>query len=316
MNSIKISAPAKVNLFLKVLNKRKDGYHNIHTLFERISLTDTITLIKRPSGIVVTSDKFITRDPKDNIAYKAADLILKYAKKGSRVNPLRGGSTSLRTGQGSRTGVSIHIKKNIPIAAGLGGGSSDAASVLIGLNKLFNIKLTNKKLMDLAGQLGADVSFFLLNTPFAIGTGKGEKLKKSHIRAQLWHLIINPGFKMPTKDIYKAYDNRRPKGLTTKLRDVKIQHSLTNSFDHKSLEDMLYNDLEEIAISKKKVLGNIIERLASHLGRKAIVSGSGPSVFCLYETGKEVRAAKDKLFRNVPSARRKSWKVFVASTLN
>ena len=84
--------------------------------------------------------------------------------------------------------------------------------------------------------------------------------------------------------------------------------------DHKSLEYMLYNDLEEIAIAKKKVLGGIIERLASHLGRKAIVSGSGPSIFCLYRTGKEAIEAKDKLFRSVPSARRKSWQVFIAKT--
>ena len=121
MNSIKISAPAKVNLFLKVLNKRKDGYHNILTLFERISLADVITISKRPSGIALTSDKFITRNPKDNLAYKAAELILKKGR--------------------IKSGVKIHIKKNIPIAAGLGGGSSDAASVLMGLNDLFGIGL-------------------------------------------------------------------------------------------------------------------------------------------------------------------------------
>ena len=295
MNLIKLSAPAKVNLFLKVLNKRKDGYHNILTLFERISLADSITLTKRPSGIVVISDKFITLDPKDNLAYKAARLILEKGK--------------------IKSGVRIHIKKNIPIAAGLGGGSSDAASVLIGLNKLFNSRLTNKELMRLAEKLGADVGFFVLNMPFAIGSGRGDKLKEAHIKARLWHLIINPGFKMPTKDIYEAYDKRRSKDLTTKSRDVKIQRSLTNSFDHKSLEDMLYNDLEDIAIAKKKVLGGIIERLASHLGRKAIVSGSGPSVFCLYRTGKEAEAAKDRLFSSMPAARRKGWQVFIAKTV-
>ena len=294
MNSLKISAPAKVNLFLKVLSKRKDGYHNIHTLFERISLADVITLKKCPSGITVISDKFITRDPKDNLVYKAAALIL-----------VKGRITS---------GVRIHIKKNIPIAAGLGGGSSDAASVLMGLNKLFNIKLTKREFMGLARRLGADVSFFLLNTPFAVGTGKGDKLEKAHAGARFWHLIINPGFKMPTKGIYEAYDNRRPKGLTRKGRNVKIQRSLTGSFDHRSHEDMLYNDLEEIAIAKKKVLGSIIERLASHLGRKAIVSGSGPSVFCLYRTGKEAIAAKNRLFSSMPASERKSWQVFIAKT--
>ncbi len=310
MNSIEITAPAKVNLFLKILNKRKDGYHNILTLFERISLADVITLTKRPSGIVVTSDKFITHNPKENLVYKAAELILEKGKIAS--------------------GVKIHIKKNIPIAAGLGGGSSDAASALIGLNKLFNIGLTKKELAALARRLGADVSFFILDTPFAIGRGRGDKLGKAHIKVRLWHLIINPAFKSATKDIYEAYDKRRlilrrssgsslehlSKGLTTKDKDVKINRSLTDSLDPESLEDMLYNDLEEIAIEKKNVLGNIIERLAYHLGRKAIVSGSGPSVFCLHRTGKEGEAAKDKLFRSVPASQRKGWQVFIARTLD
>ena len=139
----------------------------------------------------------------------------------------------------------------------------------------------------------------------------GDKLDKVHINAKLWHLIINPGFKLATKDVYAAYDKRR---LTTKGRGVRINCSFGRSSDYKSLEYMLYNDLEEIAIAKKKVLGNIIERLASHLGRKAIVSGSGPSVFCLCRTGKEGRTAKDKLFRSVPAARRKGWQVFVTRT--
>lgn len=296
MNSIKISAPAKVNLFLKVLNKRKDGYHNIETLFERISLADEIKISKIPKGIIVSSDKFITSDSKDNLVYKAAELILEKA--------------------GIASGVKIHIKKNIPIAAGLGGGSSDAASVLIGLNKLFNIGLTRKELAVFARQLGADVGFFILDTPFAIGRDRGDKLEKARIKAKLWHLIINPGFKLATKDIYAAYDKRRPKLLTRYGGNVRIHRSLTDSLNPESLEDMLYNDLEEIAIEKKNLLGSIIERLAYHLGRKAIVSGSGPSVFCLYRTGKEVRAAKDKIFRSVPASQRKGWQVFVTSTLN
>ena len=291
MNSIKITAPAKVNLFLKVLNKRKDGYHNILTLFERISLADVITISKIPNGIKVSSDKIITADPKDNLVYKAAKLMLENGK--------------------ITSGVKIHVKKNIPIAAGLGGGSSDAASVLIGLNTLLNSGLAEKKLIGFARQLGADVSFFVLNTPFAIGKSRGDRLEKPAIKVKMWHLIVTPGFKLATKDIYEAYDRRR---LTTKDKGAKICFPLRNSLDHKSLEDMLYNDLEEIAIAKKKVLGSIIERLASYLGRKAIVSGSGPSVFCLCRTRKEAIAAKDKLFRSIPAGERKSWQVFIART--
>ena len=333
MNLITLTAPAKVNLFLKVLNKRKDGYHDISTLFERVSLADVITLSKRPSGIVVSSDRFITRDPKDNLVYKAAKLIL----------------ANRRTDNG----VKIRIKKGIPIAAGLGGGSSDAASVLIGLNRLYNLKLKQDTLARLGGKLGADVPFFLLRSPFATGTGKGDKLRKMKSRAQFWHLIIYPGFKLATKDVYDAFDLRSrhqalspsmvrlrspstlsyaegskgymlrqaqhqalspAKGLTTKRDDVKIPRSLRGSFNLKSLERMLYNDLGKIAIAKKNVLKRIIERLAYSLGKKAIISGSGPSVFCLYRTRKEALEARERLFSVVPASERKGWQIFIART--
>src|SRR3989338_4424732 len=123
MTSIELTAPAKVNLYLKILNKRSDSYHNILTVFERISLADKIKISKAPShdNIIIYSDKFITKDPKDNLIYKAAKLILDRNK--------------------VRSGVKINLKKRIPIAGGLGGGSSDAAAVLLGVDKLFNLRL-------------------------------------------------------------------------------------------------------------------------------------------------------------------------------
>src|SRR3989338_2921545 len=149
MTSIEVVAHAKVNLFLEVLGKRKDSYHKILTIFERISLADEIKILKIPKGIRISSDKFITRNPEDNLAYKAAKLILKY--------------------KDVKAGVKIFIKKRIPIAAGLGGGSSDAAAVLVGINKLFALRLKEGSLMRLARQLGADVPFFLLGAQFALG---------------------------------------------------------------------------------------------------------------------------------------------------
>ncbi len=338
MTSITLTAPAKVNLFLKVLNKRRDGYHNILTLFERISLADKITISKIHRGIVVTSDKFITRNPKNNLAYKAAELILEYAgvkkglkreDKGIKIRGMRGKTRGNRGVEiEGKKGVEIKIEKRIPIAAGLGGGSSDAASVLMGIDKLYNLKLKKSELVALGRKLGADVPFFLMNSPFAIGKGRGDELKKADIKAKLWHIIINPGFKLSTKDIYEAYDRglilRRAqyqalslsKGLTIKPPNVKISRYLKGSVNFKSPEEMLYNDLGQIAIVKKRVLGDIIERLASHLGRKSIVSGSGPSVFCLFRTGKEAYSAREKLFRDTPEKDRKLWQVFVASTVD
>ena len=321
MKSITLTAPAKVNIFLKVLNKRPDGYHNISTLFERISLADKITITKIPRGIELTSDKFITRDPKENLVYKAAELILEYKRvnKGS-IRVEKGAERvekgSKRAERGSRRvekGVRIRVTKRIPIAAGLGGGSSDAASTLVGIDKLFDLRLKQSELVVLGRKLGADVPFFLLDTPFALGVERGDKLKNVNCKTKLWHLVIYPGFKMATKDIYEAF---RPlsRHLTINIGDVKIPRSLTGSVDFKSLDQMLYNDLEYIAIAKKRVLGSIIERLAYHLGRKAIVSGSGPSVFCLCRTGKEAIAARERLFRTTPARERKGWQIFIART--
>lgn len=293
MTSIKLLAPAKVNLFLEVLNKRKDGYHNILTLFERISLADEIIISKIPEGIIVSSDKFITASPMDNLVYKASKLIMR-AKK-------------------VKSGVRIRIKKRIPIAAGLGGGSSDAASVLLGINKLFGLKVKEAALLRMGEKLGADVPFFLLNTPLAIGKSKGEKLERINLPKSLWHIVICPGFKVPTKDVYEAFDGNS-NHLTGRSTDDKIQYLLRKSISFDAVEPMLYNDLEETVVSKKKVIGNIIGRLAAYLGKKAILSGSGPSVFCLYKTRKEAIEARGKLLRSIPAERRKSWQVFVAGT--
>jgi len=294
MTSITLTAHAKVNLFLKVLDKRKDGYHNILTLFERITLADEIKISKIPSGVIISSDKFITGNPEGNIVYKAAESILRYKK----INK----------------GVKIRVKKGIPIAAGLGGGSSDAASVLIGINKLYNLKLSEKELMKLAGKLGADVPFFILRKPFAIGRSIGDKLEKLNAKTRLWHIVVFPGPKTSTKEIYEAFDVST-KDLTTDFADDKISRTFKRSMDFNAVESMLYNDLEETIVSKKPITGTILERLAYSTGRKAIISGSGPSVFCLCPSRKEAIFAKTKLLGSVPARNRKGWQVFIAKTL-
>lgn len=299
MTSITLNAPAKVNLFLKIFNKRKDGYHNILTVFERISLADRITITKIPKGIVVISDKFIVRDYKANLAYKAARAILSESK--------------------IRSGARICIKKKIPIAAGMGGGSSDAAAVLAGMNKLFGLKIKKTGLMRLGRRLGADVPFFLLDSPFAVARSIGDRLTKMDLQLRLWHLVIYPGFRLSTKDVYAAFDaakRRKAKVLTMPSSDDKIGRPLEDALDFCNMQTMLFNDLEKIVISKRKVVGNIIRRLATSSTSKAILSGSGPSVFCLYRTRKEAMRAKIKFLRSMPPVGRKGWQIFVAKTLN
>ena len=295
MTSITVKAPAKVNLFLKVLSKRKDSYHNIVTLFERISLADTIRISKIPKGIVVKSDIPITRDPKDNIVYKAAEAILKRGK--------------------VKSGVKIEIKKRIPVASGLGGGSSDAAAVLRGMNKLFHLRLSNKALLNIAKDLGADVPFFMLDTAFAVGKGRGDELKAIRSRSRFWHLIIKAGSKTATKDIYGAFDAELlPKRLTLQRGGVRMFSLSRLRMDYAGAESMLYNDLERAVSLKKGVISRVLKSLAQLLGKKMIVSGSGPSLFCLYRTRKEAIKARGLVLKSVPERERSNWQIFIADT--
>lgn len=294
MGSITVKAPAKVNLYLKILSKRKDRYHNLHTLFERISIYDTIRVSKAKKGITIKADKPITRDPKDNIVYKAARAILLQGK--------------------VKYGVRIEIKKRIPIAAGLGGGSSDAAATLIGINSLFNLKQSHRTLMRIGRPLGADVPFFLLDTRFAVGKGRGDDLNIINTKRQLWHILVYPGFKVSTKDIYRVFDGlpaRKSKGLTYSQQGAKIHSPLMG---YKDMEQVLHNDLERAAVLQKSIIGSILASLAQLLGKKFIVSGSGPSLFCLYGTGKEAIEAKRTILRKMPANKRRGWQIFVVKT--
>ncbi len=294
MTSIELVAPAKVNLFLKVLGKRPDGYHDILTLFERINLFDRIRIEKlNGSGIEILSNRYIVRRKRDNLAYRAARLILDYAH--------------------VKKGVRVEIDKRIPVAGGLGGGSSDAASVLEGVNRLFAQGLKKDTLVSLAKKIGADVTFFLTRKSFAIGTGRGDELHPVALKKRkLWHLLVYPKFSLSTKEVYKGFDSLLTKGAPgVKMQGQKALASGTFEL----LYDMLYNDLQQVVIKKKKSVGVIIKRLASICRRKAIISGSGPSVFCLFKNRKEAMAAREGFLGSLSFRERKEWQIFVVETL-
>ncbi|MFH1995942.1 MAG: 4-(cytidine 5'-diphospho)-2-C-methyl-D-erythritol kinase [Candidatus Omnitrophota bacterium] len=291
MNSIILKAPAKVNLYLKILRKRTDGFHDIVTLFERIGLYDTVTIQKIPQKkIIVTSNTFIVRKQADNLAHKAAvALIERY-----RIDE----------------GVRIHVEKRIPIGSGLGGGSSDAAYVLLGMNKLFGLKLSQDRLIRLGRLFGSDIGFFLLNKSFAIGKGKGDRLSGLRSRRKFWHLLMVPGFKCSTKEIYQASDlTLTKKNVNVTIKCLKDLGSRTGG-----LISVLHNDLQHVVVSKKKAVGTIIERLAKHSNSRTIISGSGPSVFCLFKTRKEAVRARERFVRRLPAHQRKGLRIFIVRT--
>lgn len=303
--SLKVSSHAKLNLFLDVINKRSDGYHNILTLFERISLKDEILLSKSSSGdIKVTSDSRDIPDNCDNLAYKAADLIKKSC--------------------GVESGVNIYIKKNIPVGAGLAGGSSNAASVLLGMNNLFDLRLKKEKLLKFANKIGSDVAFFILNTSFAVGRGRGNLLKPVSMqkKPKIWHLLFVPALKIMTKDVYRLWDNEKKwqkkakKGkkslkLTSKRYDVNILLSYLKKRDIFLLNQNIYNRLG-ITTMKSYRLVSALKTDLLKLGLNNVhMSGSGPTLFTVFKSKSEALSA----LRSVRNRISDRVSVFMASTL-
>lgn len=306
---MKFVSPAKINLFLNVLRKRKDGYHEIETLFERISLTDEITLLKIPSGIRVECSgvgaRLIEPLPQDsrNLAYRAAKL--------------------LKDEYDVREGVFIQIKKRIPIGAGLGGGSSNAATVLLGLNRLWKLNLPKKKLLPLAAKLGSDVPFFIMDTPFALGWGRGEILKKIRTpRLKIWHCLVEPGFSISTQKAYQALrpalskkkssvlrkGGARPSFLTPQKTDVRMLIRSLREGHKPLLQGLLTNSLE-LALNKRVIeISRVKKELARQGALACLMSGSGSCVFGIFSSQAKAEQAARFLKKN------KSWQVFVVST--
>ena len=285
--SLRLSSPAKINLFLNVLFKRKDGFHEIETLFERISLSDELILVPSRSGIKITSDsKKLPKGPR-NIAYRAAKL--------------------LKDRFGIRKGIIIKIKKRIPIAAGLGGGSSNAASVLLGLNRLWKLGLSKEKLLRAGAKLGSDVPFFILETPFAVGRGRGEILRKINPPGKkIWHCLVKPPFSISTQ---AAYRGLKTSGLTPKKADVRMLFHSIHKGDSESLSKLLINSLERTLNKRVMAILKIKKELMRGGALGCLLSGSGPTVFGVFPSQKTASSAARSLRKN------KRWQVFVASTL-
>ncbi|KAF0133315.1 MAG: 4-diphosphocytidyl-2-C-methyl-D-erythritol kinase [Candidatus Saganbacteria bacterium] len=243
---IHISAFAKINLYLEVLGRREDGYHEIDSIMQSVSLADVITLSKKETGIeIISSDLRIPQD-KNNTAYLAAEVFFDKT--------------------GLPGGIRIEIHKNIPISAGLAGGSADAAAVLFGLNNLYQTKLSESDLLTLAAQVGSDVSFCLKG-----GTcrcrGRGELVEKIKDLEKTWLVLVKPDFGISTKWVY---DNLNAAFIKEKrLTEAHIPLSAIH----------LYNDLEKVVVQKYPIIAEIKKKLI-HLGcLQAEMSGSGPTVF-------------------------------------
>jgi len=285
MSDIILNPPAKINLYLKVLRKRPDGYHDIETVFERIDLCDELRLKVTSADIAVKCDDPQVPCDQRNLVYKAAKMLQeKYS-----VN----------------AGVEINLKKNIPVAAGLGGASSDCAYTLRGLNELWGLKLSQKEIFDIGSTIGADVAFFILNSGRAIGRGKGEILEPLPKGNGFWYLLINPGVGVLAKDAYEGLNL----SLTSPSLDSKIDSVRLEKIVFEDLEGLLFNSLEAPVERSLKSIGETESALRSAGLKFSMMSGSGPTVFGVASSREEAFEAKDRLLL------KEGWRAFIAQTL-
>ena len=286
-------APAKVNIYLKVISKRPDGYHNIETLFERIGIFDKIIVSGAKEGIKIKCRNPFVPLGKENLCYRAAHLVKK------KLN--------------LKNGVKIEIIKKIPVAGGLGGGSSDAASTLKALNKLWVLNLKNEDMMAFGSALGADVAFFLKDSSFAYGTGRGDDLESVKNDLEVWHLVITPDIRLLSGVIYTLYSQMHSLTLTKTETIGKMLSPILDNIDNMGrLEELLHNDLEDVVLAREPIIKKIKDTLIKNGARYALLSGSGPSVFGLYGTRKEALKARGSCLRHLKADR--GWHAFVART--
>ena len=276
--SLSLHAPAKLNLYLAILGKRADGYHNLYTLFQRISLFDEIRIVpadgKSPllkvSGFPVPSDE-------SNLIVRAYRLL----RSASSKTPL----------------VSITLKKNIPVAAGLGGGSSDAGTFLDGMNRGFHLGLSCKKIGQLAAELGADVPFFAMNRSCALGSGRGDLLRPISFSTRFWFAIASFPKGLSTKEIYCLYDSRkcRSSSLTKAKHDVSILSNYLRQKDLSQIQCLLKNDLLPICLHMKPAIKRVLNFMKQNGSQAISMSGSGPTCFAILEN----RYAAEKLAKAI-----------------
>lgn len=303
---MRIRAYGKINLYLQVLDEFSSpgrGYHRLQTVYQTIGLYDEIILSHTEGqGIKVLCDHpLVPRGPK-NLVYKAASLLRKYA--------------------GVKRGINIEIIKKIPVGAGLGGGSSDAAATLKGLNRLWKLNYARNTLLPIAAQIGCDVPFFLYSHT-ALGEGYGEIVTPLPGIKKKWVLLVKPDFMLSTKWVYRQLGKIR---LTEPVNIIKIKtrqsqsgRKRESSFSGSSLltigrirkilkggvEKLIYNRLEEVTITHYPIIAQIKKELMEGGADCALMSGSGPTVFALL---KDQRVGK-KLQKRMERHKFSTWLV-------
>ena len=271
--SISFKTPAKVNLGLHILGKREDGFHELETLFQMVNWCDEIKIECLSRGLELVCNQPDIPTDKENLVIKAAHIL--QARYPERCK-----------------GARIHLNKNIPHGAGLGGGSGNAAGVLLGLNFLWGLKLKREDLISVASELGSDVPFFLFS-PCAIGRGRGEILEPVKNSIRFYVLMVYPGFAVPTASVY---GNLKLK-LTKRENNISILKNFLLQSEFAQLGATWSNDLELFVFKEYPGLSGIKKEMLALGAKGALLSGSGSTVFGIFDNPETANSAHARLDR-------------------
>lgn len=255
---MKIKAYAKINIALDVVGKRDDGYHLLKMIMQTVDLYDILELEKCDSGINLKCNKHYVPTDEKNLAYKAAKLFMETYSIDS--------------------GVNINIIKNIPVSAGLAGGSTDAAAVFKMMNTMFNINASDEELEQLALKIGADVPY-CINGGTALCEGIGEKITKLKLFKDKIVVLVKPPFGVSTKEVYKSFDLSR---VVFHPKTDEIINAMNND-DLYFVANNMKNLLENVTLKKHKVISNIKSEMKEYGAISSMMSGSGPTVFAFFD---------------------------------
>ena len=270
-----VKSPSKLNLFLEVTEKRLDGYHSIDSIFVCINLCDDMEIEWIPDNhIEVTTDHPLVPDGLSNIIYKAI--------------------AAVKDSFAIQSGVRVHVRKKIPVGGGLGGGSSNAATILKTICERWNIDLNHPELQQIAVRIGADVPFFLNSSGFARCTGIGEIIEDISLNQRLWFVLVNPQIHIDTGKIYKkirlTYTGKRPIILYRGISHCTVGVIASGFF----------NRMEEVVIPMYPVVGDIKNELNAHGCVRSLMSGSGSTVFGLAKDKQSAETIADALRDRYP----------------
>ena len=275
MKKLIVKTYPKNNLTLDVLSKRPDGYHEVKMIMQTISLYDEVTIELIPSGIELSTNKYYLPNNQKNTAYLACQYFLDYFNINS-------------------TGVKIFIKKNLPVAAGIAGGSSNAAGVIKGLNTLLGIHAPIDVLMEIGKKVGADVPYCILGKT-ALAEGLGEKLTPLPSLPPTWICLAKPNFSMSTAKVYQRLDVAH----LSEHPDTDGMIQAISQGDIPGVAKRLFNVLETVTIKQKPVLNKIKKMMMDQGALGCVMSGSGPTIFGLFATRKAAQKACFELRKHV-----------------